>query len=294
MELSKHHVIDIGGKGYTAKFEEVNNVLIQPQNHGTGLFSCSSVALESLLIYFNTHKQLPDEFDRSASYMFYKNKPWDNLIPMLFKETDDEIPFTEPVEIVNENVWFQWSDYKNVNFAGLKPFIDKYFAPSDAVMDRVIQLERDYQIDYENTVGILYRGNDKVKECSIGGYEGFSNKAVEVVKEDFGFKYKEDRIPTILVSPDETEFYEYMKKVWDTCFISPTQWLHMPKDSNTAIFMHLPQNERPEHAINVLAMVVMLSKCKHLITHTGNMSFWCCLYRGNMDNVHQWREGQWL
>lgn len=291
MELSKHHVIDIGGKGYTAKFEEVNNILIQPQNHGTGLFSCSSVALESLLIYFNTYKQLPDEFDRSASYMFYKNKPWDNLIPMLFKETDDEIPFTEPVEIVNENIWFQWSDYKNVNFAGLNPFIDKYFAPSDAVMDRVIQLERDYQIDYENTVGILYRGNDKVKECGIASYTEFKDKLCDVAIEHL--QDNQDK-PTVLLSPDETDFLTYMNDMMGKLLISPTQWLHMPKDSNTSIFMHLPQNERPEHAINVFAMVVMLSKCKHLITHTGNMSFWCCLYRGNMDNVHQWREGQWL
>lgn len=262
--------------------------------HNAGLFSCCTIALEQIMVFFNLNKRLPLQVDRKEQYLHYKQSPEQDLIPILFKETDDDIPYLQDSRITVDSKWFQWSDYKMIDFASVKPFVDKYFQPSNKVLERVAQLEQDYEINYENTVGVLYRGNDKQKECSIAPYLDFSKKILEVVQSDFGAQYKEDRIPRILVSPDETEFYDYMSKVWDTCFVSPSQWLHMPKDNNTAIFMHLPHNERPEHAINVLAMIIMISKCKHVISHTGNMSFWCAAYRGNVDNFHQFREDKWL
>lgn len=290
---TQYHIIDSGNGGYQFKPNEVivKNTLVV--RHNAGLFSCSSIALEDLMIYFNRHKQLPDDFDRHAQYMYYKHLPSDTLISMLFNETDTAIPYTGDVPITFDNVWFQWSDYKKINFAGLKPFVDKYFAPSEMVLNRVRDLEQQYNIDYENTIGVLYRGNDKVKECGIAGYEQFIECANAI---DFCKPFDADRgnYFKFLVSPDETEFLEYFNHNSPNKVICPTQWLHMPKDSNTAIFMHLPHSERPEHALNVLASIIMLSKCKHVITGTGNMSFWLALYRGNVNNFHQIREGQWL
>lgn len=294
MNKTLHHLINSNENGYTFNPDDVVDKNILHIIHNAGLFSCSSIALEEIMIYYNQYKKLPDAVRRETQYMYYKSAAWDNLIPLLFKETEDAIPYERDARITYDDKWFQWSDYKLIDFESVKPFVNKYFQPSDKVLERVAQLEQDYQIDYKNTVGVLYRGNDKQKECSIAPYEAFGQRIINVVKEDFGVQYKEDRIPRILVSPDETEFYDYMSNVWDARFVAPSQWLHMPKDSNTAIFMHLPHSERPEHAINTLAMIIMLSKCKHLVTHSGNMSFWCVLYRGHMNNVHQWREGQWI
>lgn len=261
--------------------------------HNAGFFSCSSIALEQIMIYFNIHKCLPEIVDRTAQYEHYKEFPEQDLIPILFKQTDADIQYTQDAKLTNDNTWFQWTDYRLIDFVSVKPFVDKYFQPSDIVLERVAQLERDYEINYENTVGVLYRGNDKQKECSIAPYEAFTEKATDI-------QVCESIILEYLVSPDETEFLEHFKQkmysdvIKDDFTCSPSQWLHMPKDSNTAIFMHLPHNERPEHAINVLAMIIMISKCKHVISHTGNMSFWCAAYRGNVDNFHQFREDQWL
>lgn len=252
--------------------------------HNAGLFSCCTIALEQIMVFFNLNKRLPLQVDRKEQYLHYKQSPEQDLIPILFKETDDDIPYLQDSRITADSKWFQWSDYKLIDFASVKPFVDKYFQPSDRVLERIAQLEQDYEINYENTVGVLYRGNDKQKECSIAPYEEFDDKMSELFDVDIRY----------LVSPDETEFLNYVTANNPPNIISPSQWLHMPKDNNTAIFMHLPHNERPEHAINVLAMIIMISKCKHVISHTGNMSFWCAAYRGNVDNFHQFREDKWL
>ena len=55
-----------------------------------------------------------------------------------------------------------------------------------------------------------------------------------------------------------------------------------------------PQAERAEYGAKFFAAVFCLSKCKHLITHSGNGSFWAVLYRGNTENVYQILNNKWL
>ena len=38
---------------------------------------------------------------------------------------------------------------------------------------------------------------------------------------------------------------------------------------------------------------ILLSKCKFIITHTGNCGIWTVLYRNNSDGVHQYRNNIW-
>lgn len=255
-------------------------------SHNAGFFSCSSIALEQVMIFFNLNKRLPLSYDRSEEYLHYKEHEKDNLIPVLFKETDIPIEYTHDVKITSEKNWFQWSDYRNLCFEDIKPFTDRYFAPSDIVMNRIAELEAKYNIDYDKTVGILYRANDKIKECSIAPYHVFAERAAFLgIDEDV--KY--------LLSPDETQMLDFCKiTLGKERVIHPTEWQHMPKDSNTAIFMHLKGQDRVQHAINVLASIIMISKCKDVITGTGNMSMWLALYRGDTIGFHQWKDNNWL
>lgn len=251
--------------------------------HNAGFFSCSSIALEQTMIYFNQNKKLPTYLNREKQYQHYKNEESDNLIPILFKESENEFEYVEDVRITFDKTWFQFTDYKLLDFNSLKPFTDRYFAPSDIVLNRIAELEAKYNIDYDKTVGILYRGNDKQKECKIASYRDFILKAHELNGIDTMY----------LIQPDETEFLTSFKDTYPNT-IHPTEWQHMPKDSNTAIFMHLKGQDRVIHAINVLASIIMLSKCKDVITGTGNMSMWLALYRGNTIGFHQWKDNNWL
>lgn len=295
-ERTQYHIIDSGSGGYQFLPNQtiVKNELFV--KHNAGFFSCSSIALEDVLVYFNKYKKLPDALDRTHQYMYYKHLPYDNLIPLLFAETDAEIPYVRDVAITGDDVWFQWSDYRLMNFEGLRPFAEKYFMPSAPVLNRVRELEKQHKIDYDNTCGVFYRGNDKIKECGIAPYEAFVGMAREIQAMSLvrNTNDGEERQLRFLIQPDETEFLDYFNRHLPHVGIHPAQWLHMPKDTGASIFMKLPHEQRPEHAMNLLASVIMLSKCRYLITHTGNMSFWACLYRGHMSGVWQWREGEFL
>lgn len=246
--------------------------------HNAGLFSNATIALQQILMYFNEHRELPELVERHKQYLYYKSNPDENLIPVLFAETADAIPHIDRVDTHHEAIQQQYANYKGLHYGDLKPFIDKYFAPSETVLSRIAELEAKYSIDYENTCGVFYRGNDKNRETKIAGYQEFIDKAKEINADKY------------LVLPDEAEF-------WDAFYFPDVYKIietpMMPR-KDSAIFYELPQNERTQHAIDFLALTIMLSKCKHLITHSGNCGYWCCLYRGHANNVYQYRNGVWL
>lgn len=256
--------------------------------HNAGFFSCCSIALTETMIDFNINKSLA-EVDRTKQYSNYKTDNKQNLIPLYFNEGAQGIPYNGEVRLTTDKTYFQFSDYRLLCFDEVKPFLDKFFTPSQHVLDIVKMYEEKYQIDYENTCGVFYRGNDKNRETTIAPYEEFIGKAINVEysigrwgTNDFNF----------FVLPDETEFLEAFNAALPMAFTFD-ELPHMRK-KDSAMFFELPLNERAEYAAKFLAAVIVMSKCKHLITHSGNCGMWAVLYRGNTDNVHQWLTDRWI
>lgn len=254
--------------------------------HNAGFFSCNSIALMDILIYFNTNKGLPEVVDRSQQYGNYKSTAMDNLIPFYFRETHTRIGYHGDVQITHEPADFQFTDYRKLCFKDLRPFIYKFFRPSNHVLDIVSHYEWKYQLDYENICAVFYRGNDKNRETTIAPYEEFIGKAAKVLESNPDIKF--------LVQPDESEFLEAFTNTFGAehviCF---DETPHMPK-KDSAMFFELPQAERAEYGAKFFAAVVCISKCKHLVTHSGNGGLWAVIYRGNGNNVHQWLNDKWL
>lgn len=239
--------------------------------HNAGFFSNCSEALVSILRYFNGMRGL-DGIDRSSQYSFYKVGS-ENLIPMYFEEKETNLPYESPIRLTGCEGNYQFTDYSQLNFNDVKPFVDKFFTPSKYVLSLVEAYEKKYNIDYENTCAILYRGNDKVTECPIAPYDDFIDNAPVA-----------DRY---FVLPDEQEFMRAFSLVHHNSF-TPDELPCINKDETTANFYQVPIEQRAEYAAKFFAAVLVASKCKHLVTHTGNVSLWAVLYRGNMNNVRQW------
>ena len=248
--------------------------------HNAGFFSCFSKRLEAIVWFYNTYKRLPDVVDSTEQFALFKAQPSDNLIPLYFKEQSTTIEYTRPVSFHNDD---QFSDYRTLDFVGLKPFIDKYFTPSDAVMDAVRFYEDTYKVDYENTCVVFYRGNDKFTETNVAGYEVFLKRARE-------FRQANPTV-TFLVQTDETEFLEaFMNE-----FPGSITFAETPSMSKIASTIHdeLPQHDRAEHGRTFYAAILVLARCKYLITHSGNGSLWAVLYRGNCEHVDQDFNNSW-
>ena len=245
--------------------------------HNAGFFSCCTFRLLPIMKYFNENGRLPDAVDSSEQFFFYKNNPAENLVPLFFKDGDNEIPAGQHIA-TNEPREISFSDYSKLQFQHTTPFVRRYFTLSNKVSGIVWDYEQKYGIDYENTCAIFYRGNDKIKEGDLVPYEQYAEKARALLAENPNIRF--------LVQPDETEFLEYfIKEFPDRCFFF-SETPHMRKKLS-AIFFELPLERRANHACYFLAATYAISKCKHIITHSGNGGMWAVLFRGNFENVHQ-------
>lgn len=254
--------------------------------HNAGFFSCCSIRLLDVMVYFNQNSGLPDILDSTEQFGLYKAYSQQNLIPLYFMEKDDvAIPYSRRVEMTYAKEEPQFSDYKQICFTDTIPFIEKYFTPSYTVGDFAYMLGEKYKLDYENTCAVFYRGNDKNRETTIASYKVFIDKAREIKQQNPAVKF--------LVQPDETEFLIEFCKVFPEDTIWFTETPHMPK-KDSCMFFELPQADRADYGAKYFSAVLVLSRCKHMIIHSGNGAFWSVLYRGNTDNVHQFLNNKWL
>jgi hypothetical protein len=256
------------------KYEIINaavNMSNQPQPeksvlvviHNSGFFSNCTIALMDIIGFVNKHGKLPDEVDRTVQFMLVKSSAAQNLIPHYFNESDESIDVSNMPKMQYDCMSIQFAPYSKLPFSDWLPIVNKYFTPSNHVGSILHTLTNEYKIDYANTVGVFFRGNDKNREMKVAPYSAFIDKAREVLA----------RRPNVvfLVQPDETEY---------------------KKDS--AIFYELPQSKRAEHGAVFFAALLAQSRCSEVITHSGNLGLWTALYRGNSNGIHQIFNGQWL
>lgn len=283
--MYRDYIINSGNNGHDMSYPKSGKSRLHI-SHNAGFFSCNTIALQDIVIWSREHKHLPNEVNRHNQYSLYKHEPHSSLIDLYFAEQDNYIDCSTYFELTYENRELQYIDYRNLIFDNVTPFVRKYFAPSEHVMRIVEGYERDYNIDYENTCAVFYRGNDKNREASIAGYEEFVGKALDIWA-DAGIEGMK-----FLVQPDETEFLEAFKSAHPNSF-NFAETPHISKQ-DSAVFLQMPTEKRAEFAAYFMAAVIVMSKCKHMIIHTGNCALWAVLYRGNMNNVHQIRDGVWL
>lgn len=253
--------------------------------HNAGFFSCTSIALFNIIRYFNNYKKMPN-IDRNSQYSYYKINQGDNLIPLYYKNNDDNIEYKNRIEIVipDDGSSPQFSDYRTICISDINPFINKYFQVSDYVDGIVKNFESKYNLYYKNLCSVLYRGNDKSKETRLASHEDFLEKCLEIKSKNPNVRF--------LIQTDETDFLEKFLLLYsDSIYFDEIP--HIRK-SDTAVHNVIDRNLLPHFAANFLAATICVSKCEHLITHSGNCGIWAVLYRGNTENVYQYLTDKWL
>jgi hypothetical protein len=242
--------------------------------HNAGFFSCQNVKLQKIIEFFNIYKKLPSKVDSSEQLIHYKNSNID-ITPLYFKiDNINIIEYKDNIKITDLDLEEQFSPYKNLNFQEICPFISKYFTFSDIVIKQVDILINKYQIDYNNTCSLFFRGNDKCKETTQPTYKEFVDKAISVC----------DANTVFLIQTDEYEFLKYcIDNLKNVIFFKEIP--HIKSNPEACIGYILKDKET--HTLYYLASVYIMSKCKNLITTSGNGEMFCVLTRGNSKNVYQ-------
>ena len=137
--------------------------------HNAGFFSCCTVRLSDIVEYIRKTHELP-EVDSSAQFAWYKNvndNDNNNMnTDITFHYFQDYHPiYKYPIDI--DFHWkYQFMDYTKIDNK-IYPIVRKYFAPSEEIKQIISMMENKYNIDYDNTCVLFYRGNDKNTETKI-------------------------------------------------------------------------------------------------------------------------------
>jgi hypothetical protein len=146
-------------------------------NHNAGFFSCCTVKFQQIIYYINDNLKFPDLVDSSQQFNWYKECLNEDITFNYFEHYDNinEI-INKKISVSYENVIhedYQYYVYQSLDFDCVKPIITKYFSPSKNILNIIQNMEKKYNIDYNNICVLFYRGNDKNRETSICDYSEY-------------------------------------------------------------------------------------------------------------------------
>lgn len=282
--MIRHYIVDSANNNClnTSTFMTKLHVI-----HDAGFFSCSTIALMDIITYINTHGQPPDHVDRSRQYLSFKSKPGDDIIKHLFTELpiDDLGGCKVPIPLPYDCMSIQFDAYSKLPFEAWQPIVEAWFSPSVYVSDKYEQLINEYLIDVSKACAVFYRGNDKKREMEIAGYQVFVDKCGEILRDNPDVQF--------VVLPDEIEFMTAMHAAFPGRCVTFTQTPAISKQ-DSAVFYQVPHYTRSDYSSWYLASVLVLARCKHVVTHSGNGGLWLALYRSNTQKLHQWFNHSWM
>jgi len=169
--------------------------------------------------------------------------------------------------------------YSNINFDIINNYVNSFFQPSDNICKIINYIECKYNLDYENTYCIFYRGLDKTKETINPSYEEFYNKIYNETKDITNIKF--------LIQSDEAEAVEFFRNKFANNIVFSDEIRYLPKQQ-TLIEHNFSKEDNKKYSYFFIAIVYIMAKCKAIYCTTSNVSLWIALFRGNTNNFHQY------
>jgi hypothetical protein len=254
-------------------------------SHNAGFFSCCSIKLHEIVKHINSHNNLPEHVDSSHQFAWYKLHHPGDITYDYFEHYDNvhNICYVANIDYLDH---YQFNDYSTLNYEQITPIVKKYFSPSFEINNIIANVANKYNIDYDNTCVLFYRGNDKNGETPICEYSEYIDYAKLIIVQNPTIKF--------LLQSDETEFLVFMLDMFpDNSFYFKDEIRHMKKNVHNTVD-HTMRDNIDIFSKNYLAITIIMSKCKNIICSTGNCSIWIMLYRGNNANVCQNLNGAWI
>ncbi len=242
--------------------------------HDVGFFSNCTITLRALMEESRQSKHF-FSLDTSKQWTYYKDNDED-VFGKFFKVSDDKFEILDE-KFSKSNDEDQFSNYGQINYHIVNPFVKKYFSLSDEVKEIEKKFIEKYKIELDKTICVLYRGNDKCKETNLPSYEDMDIKLNNLVE-----KYPNHKI---LIQSDEIEFCDFMLKYKNSFVIDEVEKINKTKEN--AIQHIIPIGNKVVNAQKFLSVMSIMSKCDVVLLNSGNVGMWVCLLRGSFKNVFQ-------
>lgn len=243
-----------------------------------GFYSNEFQVFNSLLVLL-MHGIIPERIDYSLGYRHFKKDPNRDIYSdfhKINKEIDLNLFVNIPLPDSNRCQFdlYRFDVYNKVR--------DRFFNPSDLILEKKNFLNVKYKFDSQKTISVLYRGTDKGTEIRLGSPAEYLNVVKNILKNNPDFK--------VLLQTDQTQviqyFYEQLGDILITFEETPSTI------SNKVIWSLVEQSDKDSIDWSQWfdAALRCVSECKYLVNHTGNVAFFANLYRGNVNKVYQFNE----
>jgi hypothetical protein len=258
-------------------------------NHSARFFSNCTVLLEAILSFYNTYGRTPEELDTTGLFLWYS--PEDSASGAdvrkhyFLPEPAPAIirgPVEKPATVIRAgslNYVQQFSDYRDVDFFAVAPFVTNYFSVVPEIIARANAIQAKYAIDPANTCVIFHRGNDKGMEVRLPDYDDYAVRARAVME-----KFPDT---TVLLQSDESEFFSALGEAFPGAVSFQAEIRHIPRCMSTVDVECVRTASNHEMSKNFLAIMIIMSRCRFVVCGSGNCAMWIALFRGNAKGVYQ-------
>jgi len=239
--------------------------------HQSGFYSCINCVRISLYKLISVGI-IPEKISFENTLHWYKDCPSEDSYPFLYKTNFQHI---DKINKSFDNNMFCATEvkHKDLDFKNYIPIENVYFLPSQQVIEKVDSLVKKYNINYNNTLAVLHRGNDKWREAKLSSVETW----IKVIEEN----YKENQ--RILVQTDELKFKQQLLNYFkDRCFFFEEMLF-----SDNAYDNVKPSFNKKNWSLDFESVIRIISKCNTIINHAGNVAMIPILYRGGTDGTVQ-------
>jgi hypothetical protein len=266
---------------YGYDYDSTNNTLIGREDiKDYGFFSTFTLLITSLMVVYKKFKTVPTNINGEHLLRKLKNNSDIDMYHYFFHIDESvKIEFNEelPVPFSPDD---QHTIYSEDFIKYYTPFFKKYFNINENVQNKISFLKEKYNVEEENTVSVIYRDSDKWTD--MGGFNyisagGYFRKCKNILE-------NEEVRPTVIIQSENTGVIRTFHEAFGSTFFNETSL-----GNSSEIYPPIPVNDdiKLEWSEYYVASLWILSKCKHVITYTGNSSFFIYLNRGTTKNFTQ-------
>ena len=175
--------------------------------------------------------------------------------------------------------------FREQNYNAISPLWNKYFNLNEEMQSLCDQLINKYNINSNETLGVYYRGSDKIKEEQLPTYQEYINKVKETLAKG-SFK-------RVVIQTDEEKFKDLFLSSIENSFYFSELLFSQTGDGVHRELRKLGKNQT-SNSKYMLATVYIFSQLHSLVLNTSHVSYAMCLYRNGVKNVLQYRRGAWI
>lgn len=198
------------------------------------------------------------------------------VLPYLFE--DEEVQVDVPKDaLIRLPEWGTNNLQKTTELAEVNNYFMQCFKTNNDILQNIKSFETKYNVDYANTLGVVFRGTDKHVECVLSSADEWIKQTREILRLNSSLR--------VLIQTDQEQYRDrFCEEFGDNCFFFEEV---KATTTNTVIHYLTKKEEKLPQTKNMHTAVMMLARCKYLLNHAGNTGYAIATYRGTAENMWQ-------